>query len=447
MWITAGIRQALHNVAWLMLSKILAYVTTGLASIVVARVLGPEKTGLIAWTMSVVIFADTIAFLGMDPILFKHFTRRPGGSLSLLRTALQWRFTLASLCYLLLGGYVWFSYAQGKTDHLLLLVGALQLFTHYGYLVSFWFHARVQAAKVVRWEIPAALFSSGMRIAVVLMGYDVYSVVSVLIVSQLLESLGITLALVRDSQFRLQAARALRIKQMSHYTQWGRQRFTRNSTLLLAHGWPFLFVSLTHFIYMRIDQVMLPALNSRKETGFYAAAAILAEIPYQMSILITQSVLPGLLKLQRLNSDLYRTRMIQFFGLMIWPSLAITAALWFIGPGLIGLLFGPTYAPSSIMFQTLVLGLPFMFCNCMIGPWVLAHNLQRQYSLMLAIAALLNVLLNWFWIPIWGGVGAASASVLAYMVIGLGCPMVYRSYRPILQYIIRGLILPLTVTK
>ena len=198
---------------------------------------------------------------------------------------------------------------------------------------------------------------------------------------------------------------------------------------------------------MRIDQVMLPALNSRKETGFYAAAAILAEIPYQMSILITQSVLPGLLKLQRLNSDLYRTRMIQFFGLMIWTSLAITAALWFIGPGLIGLLFGPTYAPSSIMFQTLVLGLPFMFCNCMIGPWVLAHNLQRQYSLMLAIAALLNVLLNWFWIPIWGGVGAASASVLAYMVIGLGCPMVYRSYRPILQYIIRGLILPLTVTK
>ncbi|HAI13066.1 MAG TPA: hypothetical protein DCM28_15270 [Phycisphaerales bacterium] len=445
MLITDSIRQVLRNIAWLMSSKFLSYLSTGIASIVVARVLGPESIGLIAWAMSVVVFVDTIAFMGMDPILFKHFTRRPRGKLDLLTTALKLRFILAAIAYAIMGLYVFYSYRQGKYDHLLLLISALQLFTHYGYLVTYWFHSRVEANKVVRWEIPASFFSAALRIYVVISGFDIYAVVIILVLSQLMESLGITWSLLHDYQFRQQTKSAMKIKSLRNPGKWVHIRFMRNTRILIYNGWPFLFVSLSHFIYMRIDQVMLPVLYSRKETGFYTSASMLAEMPYQISILITHSVLPGLIKLQQINSELYRTRITQFFSLMIWSSLIISTTLWFASSWLITIIYGQKFAPSSGMFQILIMGLPFMFCSCMIGPWVLANNRQYQFSLMMAFAALLNIILNWCLIPQWGGIGAGIASIFSYLITGLGCPIIYKSFKPVQTYIIDGFLLPFNI--
>ena len=84
-----------------------------------------------------------------------------------------------------------------------------------------------------------------------------------------------------------------------------------------------------------------------------------------------------------------------------------------------GLFFRPEYHTAS---TTLLVLIPFVVFNAATifsGNLMLYRGLAWQRLANVGLTITVNVFLNWVLIPIWGAVGAAAASSLAYLPYSL----------------------------
>ena len=163
----------------------------------------------------------------------------------------------------------------------------------------------------------------------------------------------------------------------------------------------------------KIDILLLEKLSTISEVGLYSLATQIAEqlwqIPMAVSIVLfsrtanneSQSSPDNVLPLAR------TTLMLVFF---------IAIGLFIIAPFIIPLIFGEAFSASSLMLQIILPGIVMMTIFRVLSGQ-LAGLGKPQVTLYIFIPALLiNILLNFLWIPDYGGNGAAMASNVSYLV-------------------------------
>lgn len=184
-------------------------------------------------------------------------------------------------------------------------------------------------------------------------------------------------------------------------------------------------VVLDAVVWQRTEVAFLQALASPAEIAFYAlafgVAAQVSRIPYQASIVLFPSF-PALVGGGRVGelAGLHATAMryLVLLGAPLAVGLAVTA------PAVIGVLYGPAYAPAAGVLVVLALGsLPAFAAGA--SPAML-HATKRQDRLLRqgVLAAVVNLVLALVLVPVAGALGAALASVVAQ---GLGSVLAIRA--------------------
>jgi O-antigen/teichoic acid export membrane protein len=94
------------------------------------------------------------------------------------------------------------------------------------------------------------------------------------------------------------------------------------------------------------------------------------------------------------------------------------------------LLFGRPFAPAANPVIVLASTLVFLFGGFLLGSLYVVEGKQKALGLLISIAALLNVVLNWLWIPSHGATGASLATLVSYgfAMIAAAC------YPPVLAH-------------
>ena len=199
---------------------------------------------------------------------------------------------------------------------------------------------------------------------------------------------------------------------------------TRADVLRYARGASAL-VMLDAIVWQRTEVAFLQALASPAEIAFYAlafgVAAQVGRIPYQASVVLFPSF-PALVGGGRVAelAGLHATAMryLLLLGAPLAVGLAVTA------PAVMGVLYGPAYAPAAAVLAVLALGsLPAFAAGA--SPAVL-HATKRQDRLLRqgVQAAAVDLVLALALIPLVGALGAALASVVAQ---GLGSVLAIRA--------------------
>jgi len=111
-------------------------------------------------------------------------------------------------------------------------------------------------------------------------------------------------------------------------------------------------------------------------------------------------------------------------------GLAASAAIYFVAPSLIRIVFGAAFSPSAAVLQTLSLALPPLFIGHLTTQSLVALDLNKRYLLVASLGAFLNVLLNSVLIPWLGAVGAAWATVATEVCVTLLCAYFLWKARP-----------------
>ena len=81
-----GFRKYFANTSWLLGERILRMGVSLFVGIYVARYLGPERFGLLSYSLSFVMLFSSLASFGLDDILVRELVKRPEQRKNLLGT-------------------------------------------------------------------------------------------------------------------------------------------------------------------------------------------------------------------------------------------------------------------------------------------------------------------------------------------------------------------------
>ena len=187
-----------------------------------------------------------------------------------------------------------------------------------------------------------------------------------------------------------------------------------------------LTIEIATLIYFKIDIVMLRHMGETlDEVGFYAAASRILEGVIFLLFPIANVFFREL----RLVAS-YPKKFIQLTSKLILYSGGLTLCVVpvgiLLGDDIIKLCFGPDYQPGSKVITWLLLSLFFMIPNIVLTQATLSINRENHYALGAVSAAVLNIALNYFLIPVHGPKGAAIGTIIteAYLLFFIGSGIV-----------------------
>ena len=188
-----------------------------------------------------------------------------------------------------------------------------------------------------------------------------------------------------------------------------------NIRQLYLYSLPVFLMSIAGFISPEIDTIMLKNLATDYETGIYSAAKQIVIFLPHIALAFSMGIIPGISIFEEAAAPIQRRL---YYRLL--ASLAALYAIVCLGVVMfarwgVGLFFRPEYHNAS---TTLLVLIPFVVFNAATifsGSLMLYRGLAWQRLANVGVTITANVFLNWLLIPVWGAVGAAAASSLAYL--------------------------------
>ena len=384
-----------------------------LATILVARLLQPDRFGDFAFVMSLVTIVSVPPTIGLRQVLAREaaYATAHGDQARLSALwlwALRWSGGITVLLACLLA--LWALTTQGRSDlRLPLLAGALVLLL---LPMPQLFAGVVQGlGRVATSLLPEALVRPGVLLTLIGLIWATSGQVPPAVTTLLLAvALAVALeAVVGAILFR----RATGLRPF-----WARDRATdlpRGALALSALS--FGAIASVHLINNNLDVVMLGLLTGERETGLYRAATVLSELVAFGLGVVNFVILPRIAGLHARADREGLQKLVTTSARIIAVMAALGLAVLLLagGPILSGL-FGAEFAQARGALIILAFG---QLANALFGPVALVLNMTGHERLTLvgvSIAVVLNAVLNLALIPRYGIEGAAIASASALIL-------------------------------
>ena len=424
------LRQVLGNTSWLFVGRGARLLVSLLVSTWVARYLKPEGCGSLQYALAFVSFFSPLSTVQMGPIVTRDLVRQPNQQGEILGTAVgvQVAGGLAAIA-LSIFGIVGLAPDQPLAQLLVAIVALKYLFNSLQPIEN-WFEAQVASKYAVLAEQGAFLLVVALKIALVLNHAPVATFAAIIALEALLYALGLLLFYHRQGQ-RLSTWRAS----------------LKQAVYLLKESYPLMLSSTACVLYISIDQVMLGQMLNSTAVGIYASAATLSEATSFLPIIVCSSLFPGIVKAQGQVGGGYRRRLQTLYDLNTLIAYGLIAVLIPLSGVLILGLYGPAYRAALPIFAVHIWSTLFAFLGIAQSKWIVAEGLQifNLYSRLAGLVS--NVLLNLWLIPIWGGMGAAVATLISYAIGGYLFFWVIPQTRPNAQLMTKAIALPLRLPQ
>jgi O-antigen/teichoic acid export membrane protein len=422
--------KIVDNVSWLFVDKIFHLGVGLVVGVWVARYLGPEQFGLINFATAFVALFATLSSLGLENIVVRDLVKNPENTYVTLGTTALFQLIGSAIAF---GLVVFTIEALRPNDDVarlaVIILGAAMLF-NVSAISRYWFEAQVQSKYTVWVTTSIFLVTSATKVTLIFMEAPLIAFVWVTFVNTVLVGLGMLVVLalrgidLRGLRFRLERAEEL-----------------------LRDSWPLILAGLAIAIYMKIDMIMLGMMLDDHAVGIYGAATRLSETWYFIPMIIVASVFPAILDAKKQHEGLYYMRLQRLYDLMVILSVTGAIVMTFISAPVVYLLFGPAYAQSGPVLAIHIWASVFVFLQVASGKWIIAENRQILSLYRTVTSAIVNVVLNYFLIPIYGVVGAAWATVISYAIAGLFFDVVLTETRPMFAMKLRSLNLIASVSR
>jgi len=391
--------KAIRNTGWLIAYQIL-YMGMGLfVSVWVARYLGPEQFGLYSYALAFIALFSTFLSLGLEGIVVRDMVREPEHQLEILGTTFVIR---------LLGGCLSFAFALGaialirpsdQLIQLLVMILGLGMVFRVFDVIDFWFQSEVQSRHTVFAKSAALILGMVAKLILVFTKAPLISFIAVTAAEVAAGGIGLVIAYQANGK---------------SLTKW-RVSFKRAQTLLFQ-SWPLILSGLAASINLKIDQVMLGEMVSNAEVGVYAAAARLSEVWYFMPTVIAASTFPALIRSKEAGATVYYNRLQKLYNFLAGLALVVAVGATFAAKPMITLLYGPAYAKAGTILAIHIWASLFVFMREARAKWIITEGLFKFGLICHGLGAVMNLVINWFLIPLYGGIGAAIATVVSYTI-------------------------------
>jgi len=387
------------NTSWLFAEKILRMVVGLLVGVWVARYLGPEQFGLLSYALSFVGLFSIIATFGLDEIVVRELVKDESRRDDLIGTAFWLKLCGAFVVLLVLAFAVIFTSNDNKTNTLIFIIASALIFQSFN-VIDFYFQSKVMGKFIVYANLISLFVSSIIKITLILNDASLIAFAWVVLFDGFILACGFIYFFLIHSTFKI-----------------NNLIFYKSTAIdLLKDSWPLIFSGAVLMIQARIDQVMIKEMINSTEVGYYSAAIRLIEAFGFIPVMLKISLYPSILNSRKDSYELYQNRLLNYYRLNFLLFLAVAIPLSMFSEQIVTLLFGNEYHSVGILLSLMAIRLFFTNMGVARGAYIINENLMVFSLITMTLGTITNIVLNYYWIPLYASKGAILATIISFLV-------------------------------
>ena len=393
-------RSFLKDISSVFASNILAIVSALLIDIVLSRQLGPEGRGLYASILVVPLIVTSFVMLGIRRSAVYHLgkkifdaDRTVSGILSLLIITSILAVLISGIAFLILlpKGLTWIMAILA----LMSIPVKLILVYSGGIYIG---NEDFKRSNLQVW-LPLVYDLLGILLFVALLKWSVSGALLALFLANLLVSVMSLRYLSKTFRIRI---------------SWDKEVISGLAKIGITYAVAVVIMQLNY----RVDILLLQELSTMKEVGYYSLGVAISDKLWQLPSAIGLVVMSRSANVDdtgRLDRDVAKLVRVSFLIVLL-----SAIVLWVLIPYLLPLFYGIKFTPSIGVVRLMLPGI-IMFVIVRILSGRFAGSGQPKLLIGLFVPVLLvNIILNLFWIPEYGSLGAAMATNVSYTLGAIG---------------------------
>ena len=384
-----------HSLTWSAAERCYRALVGAIVSILVARYLGPEKFGLLSYSVALVTMVRVFSEFGLQAVVARATLSRPADSEAIISSAVIILCVLSVLSYVSTCIFVTHTFDQeSELTKVLLIVALSLLFTPFR-IFLFWYESRLLARFI------AVSASFGLTLGAVVKGFAIVTGAGVPVIAWAIaiEAAAISAALAtysKKSGFKFSSSKISKAE-IIH---------------LVKAGLPLLVSALSVLIYTRSDQLMIQAFLGEASVGIYSVPVQIIEFFYFVPVVVATSYFPSFMS-ESISDTEKRAGFTDLMAKTTVLASFLSVLLMTAGVALLPIIYGGGYDASSEILYIHSLSLVFVFMGVLSGKWLIMRRLYHHVALRTILGAVLNVIGNFILIPRYGVLGAAVASLFS----------------------------------
>lgn len=397
-----ALEKYFKNTGWLLSARVGSLAIKFLINtFALSSYLGTRQFGILNYPAALMAFFLAIAALGLDGFVTRELLNDPDKKNILLGTSFWMRlvagFVIIPLVYL--AYHIANHLKPLETPFYYVLIVSFTAVVQSVNIIDSFFQAKVQAKKIMYINVVGNVISAIIKLCFILLKLPLIWFVYSLVFDAALIAAGYIITYHNSGN--------------SIY-KW---KFDPSvATLLIKHSWPLAFSAILVSLYMKIDQVMIPIYLKTSELGIYSTVANLSESWYFIPVAIVTSVFPAIMNARNTDILRYKKRLQNMYDLMVVISMSIAIFMTFASKFIYHVAYArhPEFWSGAPVLAVHVWAGIFVFLGSASGQYLIAEGYTKMSMLRTGVGALVNIVLNIFWLPAYGILGAAYATLAAY---------------------------------
>lgn len=404
------IKKYVANTSWLFADNFLKQVINLLVGVFLARYLNPEGLGSMSIASVYMQLLNPIALLGINSIAIKEFVNNSEQSNKIIGTSFYLKLisSLSTFIILVICAYAF------EPDQLIrsyIIIVGLSYLLYPFQVVDFYFQANLKSKYTVLAQQIATVVAAALKIWGMISGYSIVFFVWVILIE-----------LIISTSFLL-----IIFKFKVNLLNW---TFDKTLALrMLKESLPIIFTGFFIVIYMRVDQLMIQKMLDTESVGNFSAAIKLSEAFYVVPGIIAGSLFPAIINGLKISREEYLNRIQRLYAVFALICILVSAVVILLGDFIVSVLYGEAYTQTSAVLKVHFCNSIFVFFGVAYSQAFIVEGLQKFTTINTIMGAVLNVILNLYFIPKIGIVGSAIATLIAQFYSGFFCLLLFPKTR------------------
>ncbi len=406
-------QKAFNALALLWLGTLLGAGLAFLIQIILARKLGSEYFGMFSAVLAMVTLVTPLAGFGISQLWLKVFGQEGWNAQKWIKPSFD--FVILSTSIVFISLYLWaFVGSHDQLTRSLFLIISFYILGQISVeLVSSKLQLEERYLYLAVWQF-LPHFMRFVLIAILLFGFNdwasieeiafVYAFVAIIFllvgISQLVS--------MKKGNFKLKGHREEDLKENSEVSL----------SRVFQNTWPFGLAAFFHLIYFQSDIILIKYIVGDNEAGIYNVAFTIMVAVYMFpSVLYQKFLLPKLHRWANHDKDKFHEVYRKGNIAMLLLGLIAMFLVWVLSSWAIPFIFGNEYQDSILILNILAVSSPIIFVAFSAGATLVTQEHMKLKVKLMGTVALINLVLNFILIPLYGAAGAAVSTVVSNLIL------------------------------
>lgn len=381
---------------WLLSQHGFKFVVNFFVTVLLARYLGPENYGLFSLSIAYILIFAIFSDLGISDILVRDLVTNEKKE-ALLSTAFILRILGGIISIIFLVSFInIFSQSSIITKSLLILSPVLIFKSFNSY--SDFFQSINKNKYLSIASIVSILIGGALTYVFIILEKSYFDFVFVYLLEFVILSLLLWV-------FYISVKNRLRLK------------FDKIiAKKILNESWPLIIAGASSIISTRVDQIFIGNMLSESVLGNYSVAAKISEVWLIFPMIYGRVVYPTLVEKRRINFKNYKKIIFSTISLFFVFGLFGASLITYLSKDIISILFGDQYNLASLYLSFYIWSTLPYFTLFVLNQIFYIEKITRYVIIVSISSIILNILLNYFLINLYGALGAIIGTLIATIV-------------------------------